>query len=96
MFIVKYTDKISGKWSYQHKGLYQNMGTFDLFDESMCFKTEDEAMEHIKHTLVNPDCGRWRDDVDESCFSIVKVVPLKCLPHIFVPNDLVDQFCINH
>lgn len=80
MFVIKFNDKLTGGWSFQVKGLYQNMGQVDLFPEDSCYRTKQEAAEHISKALANPDCGRWRDDVDESYFEIVEVYPIPLLP----------------
>ena len=80
MFVVKFINPEDGSWAFQVKGVYQNMGQVDLFDEDSCFKTKEEAQEHIKHTLEHPDCGRWREYVNESCFEIVEVYPNSLLP----------------
>ena len=80
MFVIKFTDKASGSWAFQVKDVYQNLGQVDLFDKDSCYKTREEAEQHILNALANPDCGRWRDDVDTTYFEVVEVYPLPMMP----------------
>jgi hypothetical protein len=87
MFVIKFTDKTSGFWAFQVNGVYQNLGQVDLFSEDSCYKTREEAERHIQKALANPDCGRWREYVDESCFEIVEVYPIPILPTAFTTTN---------
>lgn len=91
MYIVKFIDKLTGGWSYQHKGLYQNMGQCDLFTKDMCFNSIDEAKAHIQHTLLFPDTGRWRCDVDESYFEIVEVYELPMMKDTYTSIETLKK-----
>ena len=54
MFVIKFTDKTSGFWAFQVKDIYQNLGQVDLFDEDSCYKTKEDAEQHIGRGV-----GKW-------------------------------------
>jgi hypothetical protein len=93
MFVVKFLNHLTGDWTFQVKGVYQNLGRVDLFDKDSCFETREEAMQHIKHTLTHPDCGRWLEYVDESFFEIVEVYPIPTMPTAYTTINYKTKGC---
>ena len=98
MFVIKFTDKTSGFWAFQVKDVYQNMGQVDLFPEDSCYATREEAEQHIPKALANPDCGRWREYVDESYFEVIEVYPLPQLSTAYttINHNRKDENIMNY